>query len=69
MNNWLNQLERKYGRFGIPNLTNILVGGQILVPVSYTHLTSRKALQGAQRRVCVSPFQLADIGLCDAGAL
>ena len=38
MNNWLNQLERKYGRFGIPNLTNILVGGQILVPVSYTHL-------------------------------
>ena len=31
MNNWLNQLERKYGRFGIPNLTNILVGGQILV--------------------------------------
>ena len=39
MNNWLNRLERKYGRFGIPNLTNILVGGQILVPVSYTHLT------------------------------
>lgn len=31
MNNWLNRLERKYGRFGIPNLTNILVGGQILV--------------------------------------
>ena len=31
MNNWLNQLERKYGRFGIPNLTNILVAGQILV--------------------------------------
>ena len=31
MNNWLNQLERKYGRFGIPNLTNILGGGQILV--------------------------------------
>ena len=31
MNNWLNKLERKYGRFGIPNLTNILVGGQILV--------------------------------------
>ena len=31
MNNWRNQLERKYGRFGIPNLTNILVGGQILV--------------------------------------
>ena len=31
MNNWLNQLERKYSRFGIPNLTNILVGGQILV--------------------------------------
>ena len=23
MNNWLNQLARKYGRFGIPNLTNI----------------------------------------------
>ena len=31
MNNWLNRLERNYGRFGIPNLTNILVGGQILV--------------------------------------
>ena len=31
MNNWLNRLECKYGRFGIPNLTNILVGGQILV--------------------------------------
>ena len=31
MNNWLNRLERRYGRFGIPNLTNILVGGQILV--------------------------------------
>lgn len=31
MNNWLNRLERKYGRFGIPNLTNILVGGQILI--------------------------------------
>ena len=28
MNNWLNKLERKYGRFGIPNLTNILVAGQ-----------------------------------------
>ena len=31
MNNWLNKLERKYGRFGIPSLTNILVGGQILI--------------------------------------
>ena len=31
MNNWLNRLERRYGRFGIPNLTSILVGGQILV--------------------------------------
>ena len=31
MNNGLNKLERKYGRFGIPNLTNILVAGQILV--------------------------------------
>lgn len=31
MNNWLNKLERKYGRFAIPNLTNILVAGQILV--------------------------------------
>ncbi len=30
MNNWLNRLERKYGRYGIPNLTNILVAGQIL---------------------------------------
>ena len=31
MNNWLNRLERKYGRYSIPNLTNILVAGQILV--------------------------------------
>lgn len=30
MNNWLDKLERKYGRFAIPNLTNILVAGQIL---------------------------------------
>ena len=31
MNNWLNRLECKYGRFGIPDLTNILVAGQVLV--------------------------------------
>lgn len=31
MNNWLNRLECKYGRFGIHNLTNILVAGQVLV--------------------------------------
>lgn len=31
MNSWLNRLERRYGRFGIPNLTSILVAGQILV--------------------------------------
>ena len=31
MNNWLNRLECKYGRFGIPNLPNILVAGQVLV--------------------------------------
>lgn len=31
MEHWLNKLERKYGRFAIPNLTNILVAGQILV--------------------------------------
>ena len=31
MNNWLNRLECKYGRFVIPNLTNILVAGQVLV--------------------------------------
>ena len=31
MNNWLNRLECKYGRFGIPNLTNILVAGKVLV--------------------------------------
>ena len=31
MNNWLNRLECKYGRFGIPNLTNILVAGQVRV--------------------------------------
>ena len=29
--NWITKLERKYGRFCIPNLVNILIGGQILV--------------------------------------
>lgn len=29
--NWLSRLERKYGNYYIPNLTSILVGGQILV--------------------------------------
>ena len=28
--NWITKLERKYGRFCIPNLINILIGGQIL---------------------------------------
>ena len=27
--NWITKLERKYGRFCIPNLINILIGGQI----------------------------------------
>ena len=29
--NWIARLERKYGRFCIPNLINIIIGGQILV--------------------------------------
>ena len=29
--NWLTKLERKFGRYYIPNLTSILVGGQIVV--------------------------------------
>ena len=29
--NWITKLERKYGRFCIPNLINIRIGGQILV--------------------------------------
>lgn len=29
--NWLTRLERKYGRYCIPNLISILIGGQILV--------------------------------------
>lgn len=29
--NWISKLERKYGRFCIPNLISIIVGGQILV--------------------------------------
>ncbi len=29
--NWLSQLERKCGKYYIPNLTNLLVAGQILV--------------------------------------
>ena len=65
MNNWLNRLERKYGRFGIPNLTNILVGGQILVlaielfvnrtVMAWLALSRFFLLQGWVR----SPFNLA----------
>ncbi len=29
--NWLTKLERKYGRYYIPNLISLLVGGQIVV--------------------------------------
>ena len=29
--NWITKLERKYGRFCITNLINVLIGGQILV--------------------------------------
>ena len=29
--NWITKLERKYGRFCIPNLINILIAGQIFV--------------------------------------
>ncbi len=29
--NWLTKLERKFGRYYIPNLISILVGGQIVV--------------------------------------
>ena len=31
MNNWLNRLERRYGRFGIPNLMLIIVIGNAAV--------------------------------------
>ena len=27
---WIDKLERRYGRYGIPNLMNILLVGQIL---------------------------------------
>ena len=36
--NWITKLERKYGRFCIPNLINILIGGQILV-LSLIHIS------------------------------
>ena len=29
--NWITKLERKFGRYCIPNLISILIGGQILV--------------------------------------
>ena len=29
--NWFDKLERRFGRWSIPNLTSILVGGQIVV--------------------------------------
>ena len=28
--NWITKLERKFGRYCIPNLISILIGGQIL---------------------------------------
>ena len=28
---WIDKLERRYGRYGIPNLINIVLVGQILV--------------------------------------
>ena len=31
MNNWLNKMERRYGRYGIPNLARTLVMGQLVV--------------------------------------
>ena len=38
MNNWLNRLERKYGRYGIPNLTKIMVAGQIWRVISFVFI-------------------------------
>lgn len=55
--NWLSKLERKYGRYTIPNLTSILVGGQVLVYavelfvnqyISFTLGLNRAALLGGQ---------------------
>lgn len=66
MNNWLDKLERKYGRFAIPNLTNILVAGQILVLAvelfvdryitSYLSLSRFDVLQGQIWRLITFVF-------------
>ena len=29
--NWLNKLEKKYGKYGVPNLIQYIVGGMALV--------------------------------------
>ena len=55
MNNWLNKLERKYGRFGIPNLTNILVAGQILV-FAIELFIDRTITAWAGDHLCVHPL-------------
>ena len=34
MNNWLNKLERKYGHYGVRNLTKSVVSGPIFVLAS-----------------------------------
>jgi hypothetical protein len=36
--NWITKLERKYGRFCIPNLINILIGGQMPLNCSSTSI-------------------------------
>lgn len=55
--NWLARLEQKYGRFYIPNLRSIIVGGQVLVYavelfvnqyISFYLALNRAALFGGQ---------------------
>ena len=48
--NWITKLERKYGRFCIPNLINILIGGQILYS---TMCWSRRPMPQVSSRMSV----------------
>ncbi len=68
--NWISRLERKYGRFCIPNLISLIVGGQILVYAielfvnqfvsSYLGLSRRRrrARRAGMKAACLPRFHI-----------
>ena len=57
--NWITKLERKFGRYCIPNLISILIGGQILVYAvelfvnQYISALCWRARSGGSSRLCL----------------